>query len=130
MFQLADYLSPERAEQANMQPCVSLRCNCNPCAITYVDLDKFEELNDNYVILKDGESVTCTLCNQTHTSDNKLIKLENQHKGKSTMHIIKCPKCGSANVKKNSVANKVVSYTLCTGHWLDNHECQACFHKF
>lgn len=130
MFQMVDYMSPERAKEANMQPCVSLRCNCNPCAVTCVDLDRFQELNDNYVILKDGISVTCEVCGAVHSSDNKLIPIENQSRGIDVINIIKCPKCGSADVKKNSIANKVVSYALCTGHWLDSHECQRCFHKF
>lgn len=130
MFKMADYISPERASAGNVQPCVSLRCNCNPCAITYAPLDKFSELTDNYVVLKDGESVTCTLCNTTHTSENKLITLENQRKGKSTMRIIKCPKCGSTDIKRNSLANRVVSYTLCAPNWLADNECQSCFHKF
>ena len=92
MFQMVDYMSPTRAKEANMQPCVSLRCNCNPCAVTCVDLDRFQELNDNYVILKDGISVTCEVCGAVHTSDNKFIPLENQRKGIDVMRLIKTRK--------------------------------------
>lgn len=125
MFKMADYISPERAAENQMQPCVSLRCNCSPFAVEEYPLDIFEEVTDDYCILKDGVSLTCNVCGAVQK--NRHILLEDQNSGVYQAPVLQCPKCKSADVKKISLPQRVLLYATCS-KFLSNHECQRCFH--
>ncbi len=129
MFQMIDYISVERAKNGGVQPHVSLRCSCSKFSVTRVPLDKFSEITDNYAVLNPGEYIKCESCGNVQTSDDGRIELENQHSG-NLPPIVKCPKCGSADVRKVTPVQRVVMYAVYSPKYLSQYECKRCFNKF
>lgn len=127
MFEMADYISPERAVQGNVQPCVSLRCKCSPYAVEDYPLDLFSEVTDDYCILKDGVTLSCESCGAVQK--DRYIPLENQNGGVHQAPVLQCPKCKSADVKKISLPQRVLLYATCS-KFLSDYECQKCFYKW
>ncbi len=130
MFKMSDYISPEIAAESNIQPYVSLRCDCSPFAVEDYPLDLFEEVNDDYCVLKDGVSLTCEICGAVHTSENKFIPLEDQDEELVYQPpILKCPNCNSVDVKRVTFARRVFLYATLSKHFSD-YECQQCHYKW
>lgn len=55
---------------------VSLRCECGESID--VDTDNFDDVQHDYVIIKENISVTCPRCGKVHTPSNRYIPQEPQ----------------------------------------------------
>ncbi len=103
---------------------VGLRCReCG--SLLDAEMDKFEIVNDNCVILKDGETLTCSHCHSTQT--DKYIPYQN------TRHLPECPVCHSLDVHKIGTLKKYSSFAV-MGVFSSNigktMECKSCGYKF
>ena len=108
----------------------NLKHNITPYSLEDYPLDLFEEVNDNYCVLKDGVTLTCEMCNSVHTSENKFIPLENQNEEMVYQPpILKCPNCNSVDVKKVTLPQRVLLYATFSKYFSD-YECLKCFYKW
>lgn len=88
---------------------VLLRCQCCDNVEAF-DKENFETIQSDCVALKPNTEITCSKCKTIHTSENKLIPLEQQTF--SHINVPTCPTCGSTNVQRLSTTSKVIGVGL------------------
>lgn len=96
-----------------------------------LELDKFEELVDKeYVILKEGITVTCRGCGKEHKSRKILYKKKDSY----APSLPRCPLCNSAMLKKIKTSSKVLAAATIGVFALPYnskiYECRDCGYRF
>lgn len=103
---------------------VRFRC-CECGASLSMEMDRFEVVNNNYVILKDGETLTCPNC-QNAQSD-RYIPYQN------TRNTPECPACHSLSIEKIGAVKKYSSFAV-MGVFSPNigkqFHCKSCDYRF
>lgn len=105
-------------------PCVDLRCL--ECGYNLsLEFDKFETINNNYVILNDNVNLSCPNCKNTQS--DKYIPYQN------TRHSPECPVCHSLDVEKIGAIKKYSSFAV-MGVFSPNlgkqFHCRSCGYRF
>ncbi len=103
---------------------VRLRC-CECKTNLSLEMDKFEIVNDNCVILKDSETLTCPHCHNIQS--DKYIPYQN------TRHLAECPACHSLDTEKIGAIKKYSSFAV-MGIFSPNvgkqFHCKSCGYRF
>ena len=98
---------------------------CFTCGSTiFLDMDKFETVNDNYAVLK-ASTLICENCHCAHT--DKYIPYQN------TRPLPECPACHSLNVEKIGTIKKYASFAVMgvfSGNLGKQFHCKSCGYKF
>lgn len=106
---------------------------CKECGKTVpIDLGEFDELVDQeYVTLKAGVSITCKKCGKKHEGRKITYKLKDSY---ATINIPSCPVCQSENIKKISTASKIFAAgtigVFALPYTSKTFECLGCGYKF
>lgn len=109
---------------------VLLRCQCCDNVEAF-DKDYFETIQSDCVALKSNTEIICSKCQTVHTSENKLIPLEQQTF--SHINIPTCPTCGSTNVSKITTTSKVVGFAavgVFSSNFGKTMHCKQCGYKW
>lgn len=109
---------------------ILLRCQCCDNVEAF-DKENFETIQSDCVALKPNTKITCSKCKTAHTSENKLIPLEQQTF--SHINIPKCPTCGSNKVEKISTTSKVVGFAtvgVFSSNFGKSYKCDNCGYKW
>ncbi|MGN0598149.1 MAG: hypothetical protein ACI4J1_12570 [Ruminiclostridium sp.] len=99
---------------------------CRSCGTTvFIDLDKFETVNDSYAVLKEGETLSCSNCQSTQ--DDRYIPYQ------ATRNIPQCPTCKSYDVEKIGTLKKYASFAVAgvfSGNLGKQFHCKSCGYRF
>lgn len=110
---------------------ITITCKCG--GIVSVDIDKFEILSPEQCQLKEGEVVKCIepSCKNTLTSDYLVLAEEFEA---DPANIVRCPTCGSINVKKINTMKKAGAIGLfnifSAGYIAKTFECKNCHYTW
>lgn len=107
---------------------VMLRC-CECGENLFVETDKFKEITEDYVILKDNIKISCKKCGVSQPNDERFIPLEPQ----IIRNLPTCPTCGSHNVTKISTGKKIVGFAavgVFSSNFNKTMECKNCHYKW
>lgn len=105
---------------------------CGKCGKSnFVELDKFDKLVDKeYVILKEGITVTCRGCGKEHKPRKILYKRKDNY----APPLPRCPLCNSAMLKKIKTSSKVLAAATVGVFALPynskSFECRNCGYRF
>lgn len=96
-----------------------------------LDLDKFDKLVDkDYVILKEGITITCRGCGKEHKPRKILYKRKDNY----APPLPRCPACNSAMLKKISAGSKFLAAATLGSFALPynskTYECKDCGYRF
>lgn len=105
---------------------------CSGCGqIDSLDLDLFDKLVDKeYVVLKDGITVTCRGCGKEHKPRKILYKRKDSY----APPLPRCPLCNSAMLKRIKTSSKVLAAAtvgvLALPYNSKTFECKDCGYRF
>ncbi len=105
---------------------------CGKCKeFNDLELDKFDKLVDkNYVILKEGVTVTCRGCGKEH-KPRKILYKKKEHYAPP---LPRCPLCNSAMLKKIKTGSKVLAAAtvgvFALPYNCKTFECKDCGYRF
>ncbi len=105
---------------------------CGECKkFNHLELDKFDKLVDKeYVILKEGITLTCTGCGKEHKPRKILYKLRDDY----APPLPHCPVCNSVMLKKISIGSKFLAAatlgTFALPYNSKTYECKDCGYRF
>lgn len=105
---------------------------CSECGqIDSLDLDKFDKLVDKeYVILKEGITVTCRGCGKEHIPRKILYKTKDSY----APPLPRCPLCNSVMLRKIKTSSKVLAAATIGVFALPynskTYECKDCGYRF
>lgn len=96
-----------------------------------LELDKFDEIVDKqYVLLKEGITVTCRGCGKKHTARKILYKKKEHY----APPLPRCPVCNSAMLKKITKGSKIMAAatlgTFALPYNSKTFECKDCGYRF
>lgn len=105
---------------------------CSECKeFNDLELDKFDEIVDKqYVLLKEGITVTCRGCGKEHTVRKILYKKKERY----APPLPRCPVCNSAMLKKITKGSKIMAAatlgTFALPYNSKTFECKDCGYRF
>lgn len=105
---------------------------CSECGENNsLEIDKFDKLiNKEYVLLKEGVTVTCRGCGKEHTA-RKIPYKKKDHYAPSLPH---CPACNSVMLKKIKTSSKFLAAatigTFALPYNSKTFECKNCGYRF
>ena len=81
---------------------------CGTCGGRSLELDKFDEIVDGeYVILKDGVTLSCRKCGKVH--EDRKILYKKKPVDPTVNNIPHCPICGSTQLQKIKTSSKIAA---------------------
>ena len=105
---------------------------CGECKeFNDLELDQFDKIIDKqYVLLKDGITVTCRGCGKEHTARKILYKKKDHY----APPLPRCPVCNSAMLKKITRGSKIMAAatlgTFSLPYNSKTFECKDCGYRF